>query len=92
MAATLHMSSRTLIRRLRGMGTTFYKERDELRKIRARELLDAGELSVSEIAEVLRFSDSPNFGKAFKRWFGESPSRYRARRDGRGIPLDFVDK
>jgi AraC-like DNA-binding protein len=92
MAATLHMSSRTLIRRLRGMGTTFYKERDELRKIRARELLDAGELSASEIAEVLRFSDSPNFGKAFKRWFGESPSRYRARRAERRIPLEFVDK
>jgi AraC-like DNA-binding protein len=91
MAVTLHISPRTLIRRLRQVGTTFYNECDELRKIRARELVDVGELNVSQIAEVLRFSDPPNFGKAFKRWFGESPSQYRARRDGRRIPLDFVD-
>jgi AraC-like DNA-binding protein len=80
MAAQLHMSPRTLIRRLRSLGTTFHGERDELRKLRARELVEAGELGVSEIAERLRFSDPPNFGKAFKRWFGESPSQFRAHR------------
>lgn len=79
MAAALGMSPRTLIRRLRSIGTTFYNERDELRKIRARELVVAGELTVSEIAEILLFSDPPNFGKAFKRWFGVSPSEYRSR-------------
>lgn len=81
MAAALGMSPRTLIRRLRSIGTTFYNERDELRKVRARELVEANELTVSEIAEVLLFSDPPNFGKAFKRWFGVSPSEYRSRLD-----------
>jgi AraC-like DNA-binding protein len=80
MAAALGMSPRTLIRRLRSLGTTFHDERDELRRIRAREMVEAGELSVTGIAEVLRFSDPPNFGKAFKRWFGVSPGEYRARR------------
>lgn len=82
MAAALGMSPRTLIRRLRSIGTTFYNERDELRKIRARELVEANELTVGEIAEILLFSDPPNFGKAFKRWFGVSPSEYRSRLDG----------
>ena len=67
----------SLIRRLRGMDRAS-TEQDRLAD--ASELLDAG-LRASEIAEVLRFSDSTNFGKAFKRWFGESPSRYTARRD-----------
>lgn len=80
-AAKLHVSPRTLIRRLRGMGTTFYDQRDELRQIRARELVEAGALSIGQIAAVLKFSDPPNFGKAFKRWFGESPSQFRKRRN-----------
>lgn len=78
MAAALGMSPRTLIRRLRSIGTTFHSERDEVRKLRARELMDAGELSVRTIGEILLFSDPPNFGRAFRRWFGTSPSAYRS--------------
>lgn len=81
-AAKLHMSPRTLIRRLRDIGTTFRDQRDELRKQRARELIEAGELSVAEIATRLKFSDPPSFNKAFRRWFGEAPSRFWRRRDG----------
>lgn len=89
MAAALDTSPRTLIRRLRSIGTTFQEERDAVRKIRARELMETGGFSVRTIAEILLFSDPPNFGKAFRRWFGTSPSDYRATREaGGGQSLD----
>lgn len=78
-AASLHMSPRTLIRRLRELGTSFYGERDELRKLKARDLVVGSSLSVAEVAAALKFTDPPNFGKAFRRWFGESPSEFRRR-------------
>lgn len=81
MAAALDMSPRTLIRRLRSIGTTFQDERDAVRKIRARELMETGALSICAISDLLLFSDPPNFGKAFRRWFGTSPSDYRATRE-----------
>ncbi len=78
-ADSLHLSRRTLIRRLRALGTTFHQELDDVRKILALELLERGR-QVGEIAELLGYSDPGNFAKAFRRWFGVPPSRFR---DGR---------
>lgn len=33
--------------------------------------------SSGEIAYLLGFSDSSSFGRAFKRWAGQTPSHYR---------------
>ncbi|MFK7733282.1 MAG: AraC family transcriptional regulator [Pseudomonadales bacterium] len=35
------------------------------------------ELSISEVAYLLGFTDSSNFSSAFKRWLGVSPRDYR---------------
>jgi len=35
-------------------------------------------LSVTEITFLLRFTDTSNFTRAFKRWTDTSPSLYRA--------------
>jgi len=32
---------------------------------------------VAEVADQLGFSDASNFSKAFKRWYGVSPDRFR---------------
>ena len=43
------------------------------------ELLCEAQPSVSEIAAQLGFADVTAFGKAFRRWSGETPSAYRTR-------------
>jgi AraC-like DNA-binding protein len=82
-AAGLHLSPRTLIRRLRHLGTTYQQIMDEFLRTRASELLANDELKVKEIATALGFDNPANFGKTFKRWHGVSPGSYRRR--GRGL-------
>jgi len=76
-AALLGVSSRTLSRRLAAEGTTFQSLLDESRRERAALLLRNSELGVAEIAYALGYEDAANFGRAFRRWFGTSPGRYR---------------
>ncbi|MBL6752528.1 MAG: AraC family transcriptional regulator ligand-binding domain-containing protein [Nevskia sp.] len=78
-AGHLHLSPRTLIRRLRTLGTTYQQIMDEFLRTRAGELLANEELKVKEIAAALGFDNPANFGKAFKRWHGVSPGTYRRR-------------
>lgn len=76
-ARRLHVSSRTLIRRLRAAGTTYQLEIDRIRQWRAAELLKRADLPVGTIADALGFADAASFAKAFKRWNGVSPAAYR---------------
>ncbi|MBL6749489.1 MAG: AraC family transcriptional regulator ligand-binding domain-containing protein [Nevskia sp.] len=78
-ADALHTSQRTLMRRLRCMGTTYQQLIDELLRARACELLTGGKLKVKQVATALGFDNPANFGKAFKRWSGISPGSYRSR-------------
>jgi AraC-like DNA-binding protein len=45
----------------------------------ARNYVDEGRLSVTEIAFVLGFADTSTFSRAFKRWTGISPREYAGR-------------
>jgi AraC-like DNA-binding protein len=78
-AQALRVAPRTLIRRLRGLGTSYQDLTDEFLKTRAVELLGNDGRMVKEVAAELGFSNPANFGKAFKRWYGTSPGGYRAR-------------
>lgn len=78
MARLLHVSTRTLKRRLHEEGTTFQTLLDEARGALARALLGDPRLTLSEIADLLRFSDLSSFSQAFKRWHGMAPRTYRA--------------
>lgn len=78
-AGALHVSPRTLIRRLRGIGTTYQQVADDFRQARACALLRNERLKVKEVAAALGFDNPANFGKAFRRWLGVSPGGYRAR-------------
>ncbi len=77
-AARLHMSSRTLIRRLRRANTTFQDLSDEILKRRARELLTQRDARVQDISMQLGYCDPTSFRRAFKRWYGTTPAAYRA--------------
>jgi AraC-like DNA-binding protein len=70
-------SPRTLQRRLEAVGLTWRALRDAVREDEARLLLEQGQRSLPDIAEALGFSDQSVFARAFSRWTGVSPSRYR---------------
>lgn len=78
-ARALHMSPRTLKRKLAGRGTSFSAVRDQLRRQRALLLLDDRALSIGEVAARLGYTELPNFSRAFRRWTGVSPAAHRAR-------------
>ena len=76
-AARLHMSARTLKRRLAAQGSSFSELLEQERCQRARLLLSASQLTLLEITERLGYSTVPNFARAFRRWTGETPASYR---------------
>ena len=79
-ATTLHMSRRTMTRRLEEEGTTYKDLLDGVRKQLAVGYLTETSMGVGEVAFLLGFSQGPAFHRAFKRWTGETPMEYRAAR------------
>jgi AraC-like DNA-binding protein len=79
LARSLGMSGKTLARRLATEGRQYRDVVDGVRRVLAERLLGQ-ELDLAEVAGQVGFSDPGAFGKAFRRWFGEPPSAFRARR------------
>lgn len=77
-AERLFMSSRTLKRRLQQAGLGFQQLLDEARKRDAIKLLQNTSLTVEQIALRLGYTDPANFTRAFKKWTGDTPSKYRS--------------
>lgn len=73
-AKSLHMTERTLLRRLKDEGTTFTDVLDRVRLQLAFQYLKRPDLGIREIAYMLGFSDEGTFSRAFKRWTGRRPS------------------
>lgn len=78
-AASVHVSRRTLIRRLKKEGTSYQSIKDSVRQERALDLLASRDITISEVAESVGFVDAATFSRAFKIWTGKSPSDYRVR-------------
>jgi AraC-like DNA-binding protein len=78
-ASAMHMTSRTLIRKLEADGTSFQTIKDALRRDIAIRHLQTGLHSIEAIAHEVGFSSAANFHKAFQRWTGNTPSSYRRR-------------
>ena len=76
-ADSLHMSSRTLRRLLQAEGYTFQEVYDDLRHDLSKQYLRNSHLNLDEIAHLVGFTESTNFRRAFKRWQGMPPARYR---------------
>ena len=80
LADSLHMSERTLARRLSESDYTFSNLVDEIRQHLARDYLRQSRFSVTDVAFPLGFSDQSNFARAFKRWTDLSPTEFRLAR------------
>lgn len=76
-AEELGISSATLKRKLKQMGTTYSEVLEQCRLERACLLLSDPEVSVREIAHDLGYRHPSNFARAFKRSTGKSPQAYR---------------
>lgn len=76
-AQALHLSTRTLQRRLGEAGTSYQQVLDQVRHHVARRLLDATDLDVGEIAFLLGFEELNSFHRAFRHWEGATPARRR---------------
>jgi AraC-like DNA-binding protein len=76
-AAMLHMTKRTLMRKLKAEGTSYQQLKDVVRRDKAVSLLTKYSLPINQISESLGFSEPAVFTRAFLNWMGESPSQYR---------------
>ena len=77
-AARLHMSSRTLKRKLKEHGSSFHQLLEAARRAESIRLLRTTSLSVEQIAERLGYSDASNFCRAFRKWTAATPNLFRA--------------
>ena len=78
-ARALNISRSTLKRRLRDNEQTFRALLNQVRADLAERYLENRDYSVTEIAFLLGYNDASAFSRAFKTWFGDSPTQARAR-------------
>ena len=76
-ADTLHISSRTLQRRLQEEGASFQRVLEEARHHLARHYLNNSVLDLNEAAYLLGYEDGNSFVRAFRTWEGVPPARWR---------------
>jgi AraC-like DNA-binding protein len=76
-ADELHMSPRTLQRKLRERGKTYRDVLEETRRELAEQYIQDPTVSINEITFLLGFSEPSSFTRAFRRWRGTSPTAYR---------------
>jgi len=76
-AAAVHLSVRTLHRRLRAAGRSYQGLVDDARRERAAELLLDSRVKLGFVAAALGYRDPANFSRAYKRWHGVTPRSTR---------------
>ncbi|MEO8124145.1 MAG: AraC family transcriptional regulator [Burkholderiales bacterium] len=78
-AAELVMHRRTLDRKLKPHAISFQALVDDVRYEVARQLLSDTAMPMIAIAQSLHFADASTFTRAFRRWSGMPPTRWRVR-------------
>jgi AraC-like DNA-binding protein len=77
-AEKLGVSTRTLQAHLARDGVRFSEILERQRIELAKGYLQRDEISLDDIAALLGYSEQTSFGRAFKRWTGATPQRFRA--------------
>lgn len=91
-AARLHLSPRTLHRRLHEEGTHFQAIKDSLRRDLAKDSLSKTRRPLARIASDLGFADATAFYRAFVTWTGMAPKAYRKSLEKASEPLARTTK
>lgn len=76
LADSLHLSTRTVQRRLADNHLTFQQVLDEVRQQLCLQYLQQ-QIQLSDIAQLLGYSDQSAFTRAYKRWTGQTPHQQR---------------
>ncbi len=76
-ARALHMSERTLRRRLEAEETSYQAIVNDVRNHLARQYLTDTDLSVAEVGTLIGFEDLANFRHAFRKWNAITPAQFR---------------
>src|SRR5271168_214144 len=76
-AKDLHMSARTLQRRLQDSGSSYQRVLEEARHQMARYYLSNSVLELAEAAYLLGYEDANSFARAFRAWEGMPPRDWR---------------
>ena len=79
-ARELGMSSKTLERRLGERGVTFSALLDEVRCELAKRYLGETDFRLEQVAYLIGYSEPAPLVRAFKRWTGTTPMKYRGKR------------
>jgi len=87
-AGRLHMSPRTLHRRLEEEGSGFRAIKDAIRRDIALSRLTKTSQPIATLASDLGYADTSAFYRAFVGWTGISPERFRRRLHVSNIPPD----
>ena len=87
-AKRLGISVRTLQAQLADLGMRFSDILERQRVELAKSALEQPHLTLDEVAAALGYSEQSSFGRAFKRWTGETPQGYRERRSASQTPLN----
>lgn len=82
-AGCLHISSRTLQRRLQDEGASFQGILEGARHQLARQYLNNPVLELNEAAYLLGYEDGNSFVRAFRTWEGVPPARWREQQRAR---------
>lgn len=77
LARELHLSTRTLQRRLTDQGISFQRLLEEARRELAHHYLLHSSLELTETAYLLGYEDANSFFRAFHHWEGTSPDQWR---------------
>jgi AraC-like DNA-binding protein len=77
-ASRLGMSVSTLRRKLAAEGVSWQDIKEEGRKLAALRYVADTDVPITEVARLLGFDEASTFFRAFRRWTGTTPSRYRA--------------
>ena len=81
-AAIFHVSERSLQRKLRAEGVTFQAVIEDTRRVLVERHMMAPGMTITQLTFLLGFSDVSSFSRAFRKWYGVAPSRYRRRLSG----------
>ena len=76
-ATSINVSQRSLQRKLKDQGLSFTQLLENTRRDLSLQYVRDPQHSFNEIGFLLGFSEPGNFSRAFKRWYGKSPSQYR---------------
>lgn len=76
-ARALHLTARTLQRRLAGEGIAFGALLDDVRRAQAERLLARSDAAIADVAAGVGYADTASFVRAFKKWSGTTPGAFR---------------